>query len=429
MNPDQRIVVTGMGAVTPLGESVAETWDAVVDGQTGFRNIREDILADYPQLRVHVAATVPDFSLLRDEYFGARLTEKDLRSLHRSAQFGMLAASQALRQAGLLHPDERHEIDPGVVDPDRVGVRMGTGIGGADELGPTRVKINQGGKSDRVMPTTILRVLPERVATSVSMYFQARGPVNTVIGACATGNLNIGDAARLLKLSEADVMIAGGTEAQISPEGIALFDGTTALDGTDDLSIASSPFNKRAKGFVMGEGAGALILETLAHAKRRGALVLAELVGYGETSDAYHVTRPSGVGAVRALQIAQRTVPYNGLGYINAHATGTGGDAIELTAISEVFSPDEIAGISSTKANIGHLLGAAGAIESIFSIEALRKQMLPPTLKASQDPIPETAAWQMNFDAAARTPVDYAVNNSFGFGGLNAVTHWRMFEE
>lgn len=412
----ERIVVTGMGAVTPLGLTVAESIDSIIAGHDGIVSISDTVLKDYPQLRVSVAALVENFNLQNNPHLAERISVKDERKLHRSSQFALWAGNEALKQAELL--DDQGKINNRIVNPERVGVRIGTGVGGANMVAETRVRIDEG---KRISPSFILQVLPERVATTTSMIFGAKGPVTEVTSACATGNANIIDAVRLLRLGEVDVVIAGGSEAQLTAEGIALFDGTTALDSTVDPREASRPFHMDSNGFVMGEGAGVLVLETAEHAKRRGAVILAELVGYAETADAYHDTAPSGEGAESALRRALGDYALRGNIYINAHATGTAGDAVELTSIGKVLSPEQVVGISSTKGATGHMLGAAGAFESIVSIEALRRGMIPPSLKLNT-PIPETEPWRMSELKATPAEIEVVINNSFGFGGLNAVT-------
>lgn len=419
----ERIVVTGMGAVTPVGFTVAESVDRIMAGDDGIMSMSDSLLSDYPQMRVSVAAQIQNFNLQDNPELAERISTKEERKLHRCAQFALWASNEAVRQANLLAHDGT--IDRKWIDAERVGVRIGTGVGGANIVAETRLRIDDG---KRVAPSYILQMLPERVATTASMVFGAKGPVAEVTAACATGNANILDAVRLLRLREADVVIAGGTEAQLTPEGIALFDGTTALDATVDPRNASRPFHMDSNGFVMGEGAGILVLETAGHARRRGALVLAELVGYAETADAYHDTAPSGEGAERALRLALGDHALRNNLYINAHATGTTGDAVELAAIGRVLRPEQVAGISSTKAATGHMLGAASAVESIVAIEALRRGMIPPSLKLDK-PIPETEPWHMSEFKATKADIELAINNSFGFGGLNAVTVYARVDD
>ncbi len=424
IDPGNQIVVTGMGCVTPLGLNVERSIDRLMHGGDGIQSVRGSVLADYQQMRVHVAAPVEGFDLRNHQLLSEVISPKDERKLHRSTQFGLWAGVEALRQAGLM-VDEINGgplVDPERVALERVGVSLGTGIGGGDRIGEIAAIL---GRGKRVPPSTILQVLPERSAAAVSMIFGANGPVKDVTGACATGNMNIIEARRMLLLGEADVVLAGGTEAQITPEGLGLFDGTSALDQSTDPQLASRPFHRDANGFVMGEGAGVLVLETLAHARERGAVPLAAIYGAAEASDAYHETAPSGDGAERALLIAlgglERAAQLQRV-YVNAHATGTAGDAVELQAIGRVLRPSQVNAITSTKGATGHLLGAAGAFESIASIAALNAGTVPPNLKLDA-PIEATEDWNMSPGGATHftNGVDVVVNNSFGFGGLNAV--------
>lgn len=421
-NPEQTVVVTGMGCVSPLGLDVETSWQRIINGEDAIADV-SDILEPYPQLNTKVAAPIYDFDFLGEgSPFAEKLKPKDLRRLHRSAQFAVWAAREALLQAHLIQPDDGSlfALDTAAVEPERLGVQIGTGIGGTELLADARITMREGKK---LSPFAILQILPERVASTVSMFANARGPVSEKTGACATGNMNIIDAARLLRAGEADVVIAGGSEAQATAESIALFEAVTALDGSTDPAEASRPFHEEARGFVIGEGAGILILETEAHARRRGAAVLAVLSGYGETADAFHDTSPSGEGAIRALKLALQGLNFNadsGI-YVNAHATGTGGDGIELNALGTVLDPELVKGVSSTKGAVGHLLGAAGAFESVISVKTLQEGIIPPSLKLDH-PIPEAKAWEMSIGEATKAELDYAINNSFGFGGLNAVT-------
>jgi 3-oxoacyl-[acyl-carrier-protein] synthase II len=431
-DPSKRIVVTGMGCISTLGPDVMTTWRRLAAGEEAIQDIRKTILADYPQIETKVAAPVESFDLLSKAVFADKYRQKDLKRIHRSAQFALWAGSEALVQAGLIKPEEGLGIDQARFDPDRFGIFIGTDIGGGEVLGTVRSEIDNAGRGT---PAQFLEILPERVASVPTMAFNARGPSREITTACSTGNSNIIAAAEKLMLGKADVMLAGGSSGSITPVAISLFESTKATDKTDNPKQASRPFNKTAGGLVIGEGAGALVLETLERAKRRGAVVLAELVGYGETGDAYHDTAPSGEGAAKAMREAiiaaraSQAIDENSLGYLNAHATGTRGDPVEMAAIAKVFTPDQIAGISSSKGAFGHTVGAAGAIESIISIMAMREGIIPPSLKLD-DPIEETEGWNMSPNQATQVDrLDYAVNNSFGFGGLNAVTVYARPEE
>jgi 3-oxoacyl-[acyl-carrier-protein] synthase II len=433
--PEERIVVTGMGVITPLGPDVESTWLAIARGNHALRDIRSTVLKQYSQFDTAVGGPILDFDLFKGVFSEAEVDSiepKDLRRIHRSAQFALWAGAEALLQAGVITKDLR--IDPSQINPDHFGLRIGTSIGGGDEIGRVRVGIDSG---KTMRPPDILQILPERVATVASMTFNARGPTATVISACATGNANIIAAEEKLRLGRAEAMLAGGTDAVLSPIGISIFEGAGAVDKTHYPDLASRPFHDAKAGLVMGEGAGLLVMETLESARRRGAIVLAELLGVSETSDAHHETLPSGEGAVRAMReaISGADIQPSDKVYINAHATGTMGDSIELEAISEIFNgqavdgrtyyPEQVVGISSTKGATGHLLGAAGAVESVISIKALQEGIVPPSLKLDS-PIEQARSWPMspmNF-TKIDGGIDFAINNSFGFGGLNAVTIW-----
>lgn len=426
LDPSQRIVITGMGCVSPLGLDVESSWQNLIEGKDGIRDIRDDVLKEFPRIRAHLAATVSDFNLLADPDVSRVVDVGDLRYLHRSAQFALWAGAQAMRQAGLItgnYPNPRYLLDSSVVEPTRIGVSIGTGIGGAEVLGPARVALEAQSRSNPKL-TTIFNALPERVATEPSMNFGLKGPPGTVIGACATGNLNIINAAAKLRLDDADVMLAGGSEAQVSPEGIVLFDKITALDLSDDPAIASRPFHRAGGGFVMGEGAGVIVLETLERARQRGAVILAELVSYAESLDAFHRTQPDPEGQAHAMRLAMNRIHFKNRYrmYVNAHATGTKHDGGELQALRQVINPNDVVAVSSIKGATGHLLGASGAFEAIMSIMALRTGIIPPTLKLD-DPVPETAGWYMSpHEATDAGSLEVVLNNSFGFGGINAVT-------
>lgn len=415
------VVVTGLGCVAPVGNNVEAAMDNIFAGKDGIELLPEGFYDGYEPLDVHVAAQVKGLKELSDPL----LKPPFLRRAHRSAQFALFASAEALRQAGLVDGVPPKGMSPlefhGAVDPDRVAVSMGTGIGGGDLISEISDKMRRG----QGIGAKVLQVLPDRIASMPSMAFGARGPVGGVTAACATGNKNIVEAARMLQLGEADVVLAGGAEAQVNPVCFDQFASIGALDKSTDPRLASRPFHTAPAGFVMGEGAGVLVLERLDHARKRGATVLGTLAGYGETADAYHDTSPSGEGAARALRLALRGLDIGTAeAYVNAHGTGTGGDAIELAAIIEVLGLDKLAAVSSTKGATGHLLGGAGALESIISIEALRRGEAPPTLKLD-DPIEIAQQIQTApLHAVALRGIKVAINNSFGFGGLNSVTAW-----
>jgi 3-oxoacyl-[acyl-carrier-protein] synthase II len=406
-----------MGCISPLGLDVDTSWQAIINGESSIRQLEDGLTEPYAY-NVNIGAKIESFTDLdMMERFG--LSEKDLRRIHRSAQFSNWAAAEALRQAGLLWPGE-DALNDSLISPNQIGTCIGTGIGGAEVIIDANGRLRE---HKRVLPNSILQVLPERVATTASMRFGLKGPLKMVGAACATGNASIADAANSIKLHDATVMVAGASEAQLTAVCIGLFDGTSALSREQDPLLGSRPFHKNASGFVIGEGAGIFVLESLAHARKRGAFILAEIVGTGERSDGAHDTAPSGDGAKRAISqmMKQSGIAAWDNTYINAHATGTAGDAIEMQAIDATFYKDEVVGISSTKGATGHMLAATGAFEAVMSVMALRTNIVPPTLKLD-DPIPETEGWNMSPHVATEVEsITYAVNNSFGFGGINSV--------
>lgn len=422
-DPSQRIVITGMGCVSPLGNDVETSWQRLVNGESAIRNIDDDVLADYKQLGVHVGAPADSFQFEDDKPLYARSRKNQARKMHRNVMFSLYAGAQALRQAGFIsstETDSRYLIDESIVDLRDVAVSIGTGIGGAEKLGEVRTRLNKGSSSKG---NPIFHILPERAASVPSMLFGAKGPAQTVIGACATGNMNIIQAAHWLKLGEAKVAIVGGTEAQVTPENIDVFNALGALDKSLNPEEASRPFHVDQRGFVVGEGAGVLVLETLEDANRRNADVLAELISYGHTSDAWDNVFPSGEGAVNALQHVMRRggIRPGEKIYANAHATGTGGDSLELIAFDQVLNRDDVVGISSIKGATGHLLGASSAFEAVMSVMALRSGIVPPTLKLD-NPVAAAKGWHLSpFEATDAGKIDVVINTAFGFGGLNAV--------
>lgn len=429
----QRIVVTGMGAITPLGLNAETSWLAITRGiKSGIQRLPMSLIDKFELPQAYLGGLVSsEFNLTNDPAFAPY--HKELRRTHRSHLFALAASAEALRQAGLFI-EETLVLDTEQVNPKRIGVRIGTGIGGAGKIGNTRMEIEA--RKRRFGPSGILAVLPERVATVPSMHFKARGPVGTFISACASGNDNLILGSHLLQLGEADVVIAGGVEATLEPEAFALFGGVEALSKSKKRYWASRPFDTEADGIVMSEAAGILVLETLEHARRRGAIPLAEMLSYAQTADADDPTTPTGDGAYEAMTLARQRAVNRGLdiatslAYINAHATSTPvGDGTEIKAIAQEFEPDQVVGVSSTKSATGHMLGSTGAVESIFCVKTLETRIIPPSLKLD-NPIPETDGWPMIPHKAKRVKkLDYAVNNSFGFGGLNSVIIYRRLED
>jgi len=410
----RRIVITGMGAVTPLGLDVSTTWTNLIAGKSGVSPITS---WDASKFDCRFAAQVKDFEPRK--YF---FNEKDARRADRYAQLAMASAKEAVKHGGL---------DPQHVQLDRVGVLVGSGIGGLKSLGDqTEILLTKG--PGRVSPFMIPMMISNMAAGLISMEFGFAGPNFSVVTACATSNNCIGEAWRLIRDDEADVILAGGSEAACVPLGIGGFAAMRALSTrNDEPERASRPFDRDRDGFVMGEGAGIVIVEELEHARKRGANILVELTGYGMSADAYHMTSPApgGIGAVKAMQHALKRagVPVDKIDYINAHGTSTPvGDATETEAIKTVFGDHaKKLAVSSTKSMTGHLLGAAGAAELIFCIKAIEQNILPPTINLD-NPDP---ACDLDYvpHKAREARVDAAMSNSFGFGGHNATLLVQRF--
>jgi 3-oxoacyl-[acyl-carrier-protein] synthase II len=409
---ERRVVITGLGAVTPLGPDAPTTWEHLVAGKSGVTAITSWDVSRYD---CRFAAQVENFEP-RKHFFN----EKDARRADRFSQLTMASAKEAVKHAGL---------DPERLDCDRVGCLIGSGIGGLQTLHEQDTNLIIKGPN-RVSPFMIPMMITNMAAGLVSMEFGFRGPNFCVVTACATSNNCIGEAWRLIRDNEAEVILAGGSEAACSPLGMSGFAAMKALSTRNDApDKASRPFDKDRDGFVMGEGAGIVIVEELEHAKKRGAHILAELTGYGLTADAYHMTSPSGIGAVKAMQNALRRagVAPEQVDYINAHGTSTPvGDIAETEAIKTVFGAHaKQMPVSSTKSMTGHLLGAAGAVELIFCIKAIEHNLLPPTINLdTPDP-----ACDLDYvpNHAREHKVDIAMSNSFGFGGHNATLLVRRF--
>lgn len=403
--PQRRVVVTGLGLVTPLGTGVEKTWKAICAGESGIGRITKFDPTGYD---AQIAGEVTDFDPARF------IEKKEIKKMDTFIHYAVGAAQLAVEDAGLkVAPEEAT----------RVGVYIGSGIGGLGsiehyhdvlkEKGPGRV-------SPFFIPMTIINLASGQVAIRIG----AKGPNSCAVTACATGNHCIGDAYRLIQRGEADVMVAGGAEAAVTPLGVAGFASAKALSfRNDEPTRASRPFDKDRDGFVLGEGAGVVVIEELEHARRRGARIYSEVAGYGMNSDAYHITAPpeEGEGAVRCMELALKDagIGKEQIGYINAHGTSTMADAIETHAIKTVFG-ERAYGIpvSSTKSMTGHLLGAAGGIEAVFSILALVHGILPPTINL-ENPDP---ACDLDYvpNKARPAAIKAALSNSFGFGGVNA---------
>ncbi|MDW3221795.1 MAG: beta-ketoacyl-ACP synthase II [Paracoccaceae bacterium] len=410
----RRVVVTGLGLVTPLADGVEASWSRLLEGQSGAGPITG---FDPGKLVTQYACEVPlgdgsDGTFNADTY----LAPKDQRKVDTFIMFGLAAAQQAVEDSG-WQPEDTESLE-------RTGVLIGSGIGGLNSIANTAVMMHEKGPR-RVSPFFVPGALINLISGQVSIKYGFKGPNHSVVTACSTGAHAIGDAGRLIAFGDADVMIAGGAEAAICEIGIAGFNACKALSTKrgDDPQKASRPYDVDRDGFVMGEGAGVVVLEEYEHAKARGAKIYAEVLGYGLSGDAYHITAPSedGEGGERAMRNALRNAGLapTDIDYINAHGTSTMADTIELGAVERVMG-DHAANVtmSSTKSSTGHLLGAAGAIEAIFSILAIRDQVVPPTINLD-NPAVETPI-DLAPNAKREREVNVALSNSFGFGGTNA---------
>ncbi|MBE6419611.1 MAG: beta-ketoacyl-[acyl-carrier-protein] synthase II [Akkermansiaceae bacterium] len=415
---DRRIVITGIGAVSPLGNTAAETWAAMKEGRSGIGIIESIDTTPFP---VHIAGEVKNFDAT--PYF--KKDPKAVRRCDRFEQLAMGAAVMAMEDAGL---------DPEKVDKNRVGVMIGSGIGGLG-IHSTNCETLVTSGPRRVSPFCIPYMITNMASGMVSMDYGFGGPNMSISTACATSNHCIGEAWRIMKFGDADVMICGGAEATVLPIGITGFANMKALSTrNDDPATASRPYDVDRDGFVMSEGAGVIILETLEHAQARGARILAELVGYGLSADAYHLTSPmpEGEGASRCMQMAleHAGLKPEDVNYINTHGTSTSlGDICETKAIKRTFGDYAKNGlvVSSTKSMTGHLLGAAGAIELLACVMAIQENFVPPTINVfNQDP-------ECDLDVCPNVgrsmQVDVALSNSFGFGGHNASIIVKRFAE
>lgn len=401
----RRVVVTGMGMVTPLGSNVKDTWDNVLEGKSGVSNI--DVF-DASQFSTRFAAQVKDFDVAQ------YMTAKEARKMDLFIQYGMAASMQALDDAALLNEN---------LDYNRVGCAIGSGIGGLPMIEKNVELLNKSGPK-RISPFFVPGAIINMISGHVAIKFGFKGPNISIVTACTTGTHNIGMAGRMISYGDADVMIAGGAEMAITQLGIGGFGAARALSTrNDDPKTASRPWDKDRDGFVMGDGAGILVLEEYEHAKARGAKIYAELAGFGMSDDAHHMTAPpeSGVGALSAMSAALKDAKLDAadVDYINAHGTSTpAGDLAETNAVKSLMGPaaSDVA-ISSTKSMVGHLLGASGAVESIFSVLAIRDQLAPPTINL------ESPGEGCDLNYVPHTPqkrrIDVVLNNSFGFGGTN----------
>ncbi|MFC1672912.1 beta-ketoacyl-ACP synthase II [Pseudomonadota bacterium] len=420
----RRVVVTGLGMVSPLADGVDATWSKLLNAESGIDTIQGFDISDLP---AKIAGQVPAGEGAGEFNADTYITPKERRRVDDFIVYGMAAAQQAIEDSGWLPTEEDDQF--------RTGVLIGSGIGGLPEISSGSLIVNGegGGGPRRLSPFFIPASLINLVSGQVSIKYGLKGPNHAVVTACSTGAHAIGDAARLIMLDDADVMVAGGAEAACCRLGMAGFSQAKALSTArnDDPTTASRPWDKDRDGFVMGEGAGIVVLEELEHAKARGATIYAEVVGYGLTGDAYHITAPTpdGNGAFRCMKAAMKRAGLNpeDIDYVNAHGTSTMADVIELGAVKRAFGPavDNIS-MSSTKSAIGHLLGAAGAVEAIFSILAVKNGVVPPTLNL--DNPDEGCDIDLVPHQAKERKVRAALSNSFGFGGTNASLIVKAFD-
>jgi len=417
----RRVVITGLGLVTPLGCGVEPSWSRLIAGQSGARRIEEFKVDD---LACQIACFVPRGSQQEGKFNPDDWMEpKEQRKVDNFIIYAMAAAQQAIEDSGWKGDTAEKQ--------ERAGVLIGSGIGGLTGIAETALLLKEKGPR-RVSPFFIPGRLINLASGYVSIRHRLKGPNHAVVTACSTGAHAIGDASRLIALGDADVMVAGGTESPISRIGVAGFAACRALATAfnDRPTKASRPYDRDRDGFVIGEGAGVVVLEALEHAQARGARIHAEVIGYGLSGDAFHITAPSedGDGAYRSMRMALKRagIEPSDIQYVNAHGTSTMGDGIELAAVERLFgnAAGKLA-MSSTKSAVGHLLGAAGAVEAIYSVLAMRDNIAPPTLNLD-NPSVETTIDLVPHKAQKR-PIDTVLSNSFGFGGTNASVVLRRF--
>ena len=410
----RRVVVTGMGAITPIGNSVDEFWQGIKAGKVGIDEITKFDTTDYS---VKLAAEVKDFVAKE------RMEFKAAKRMSPFSQYAVCAAKEALEQSGLDLTKE---------DPYKVGVSVGSGIGGMKDMEEENKKLLERGPG-RIKPLLVPMMITNMAAGNVAIAFGAKGKCINVVTACATGTHSIGEAYRSIQCGEADVMIAGGTESSITPLGVAGFTSLTALTKTTDKTQASIPFDKKRSGFVMGEGAGIVVLEEVEHALERGANILAEVVGYGATCDAYHITSPAedGSGAAKAMELAikEAGAKPEDVDYINAHGTSTHhNDLFETRAIKLALKEAaKNVKVNSTKSMIGHLLGAAGGVEFITCVKSINEGYIHQTVGLTEPD--EELDLDYVMGQGVETNVDLALSNSLGFGGHNATLAVRKYSK
>ncbi|MDO0980528.1 beta-ketoacyl-ACP synthase II [Staphylococcus hominis] len=414
MTENKRVVITGMGALSPIGNDAQTNWENALKGVNGIDTITR---VDTEEYNVHLAGELKDFNI------EDHISKKDARRMDRFTQYAVVAARQAVEDANLTINDD---------NANRIGVWIGSGIGGMEtfEVAHTILK-NKGPR--RVSPFFVPMLIPDMATGQVSIDLGAKGPNGSTVTACATGTNSIGEAFKIIQRGAADAMITGGTEAPITHMALAGFSASRALSTNDDKETACRPFQEGRDGFIMGEGAGILVIESLESAQTRGAQIYAEIVGYGSTGDAYHITAPApeGEGGSRAMQAAldDAGIEAKDIQYLNAHGTSTPvGDLYEIKAIKNTFG--DVAKnlkISSTKSMTGHLLGATGGIEAIFSALSIRDSKVAPTIHADS-PDPECDL-DIVPNEAQDLEIEYAMSNSLGFGGHNAVLVFKKFKD
>lgn len=411
----RRVVVTGLGLVTPLGNGVEASWRRLVNNESGIRRIESFDTEAYPSKIAGLVSHGTEPGQFHSEEY---LSPKEQKKVDDFILYGIAAAEEALKDSGYVaETNEQKEM---------TGVMIGSGVGGLPKIYEASIMLKEGGPR-KISPFFIPSCLINLASGQVSIRHGFKGPNHAVVTACSTGAHAIGDAARLIKMGDADVMVAGGAEASVCEIGVAGFAALRALSTNfnDEPKKASRPWDKDRDGFVIGEGAGILVLEEYEHAKKRGAKIYAEILGYGLSGDAYHITAPAedGDGGFRAMRSALKNAKLTpeDIGYINAHGTSTPmGDMIELNAVKRLLGANTSqVSMSSTKSAIGHLLGAAGGVEAIFSILALRDGILPPTLNLD-NPSEGTEGLDLVPHKAKEKKVRYVMSNSFGFGGTNA---------
>lgn len=419
----KRVVVTGLGIVSPLGRGVDYNWKNILEGKSGIRKIENVDLKDIPVL---IAGQVPTGKEENQFDPDTVMLPKDQKKVDRFILYGLAAGSDAIENSGWMPQDDEGQF--------RSGVMMGSGIGGLDVIYENSVSFHESG-CKKISPFFIPACLINLISGHLSIKYSFKGPNHSCVTACSTGTHAIGDAARIIAMGDADVMVAGGAESAVNVLALSGFSRMRAVttDFNDEPTKASRPWDKARSGFVMGEGAGAVVLEELEHAKARGAKIYAEVIGYGMSGDAYHITAPSGDGAYRAMKMAadhakEHGIELKDINYINAHGTSTPvGDPGEAMAVKRLFGEDiKTVSMSSTKSAIGHLLGAAGAVEAVFTVKAIEDQICPPTLNL-ENPDEEVADMDLVPLKAKKKEIKAAMSNSFGFGGTNSSLVFKKY--